>query len=62
VKGDDLLLWILVALLLAAIAITVLFAPGKSRHGYGGTAPPAGPEDGALPQTSLLDRAVSPRL
>jgi hypothetical protein len=73
VKGDDLLLWVLVALLLAAMALTVLIAPGrKSRHGYGGLTPPAGPEEkvaggerqggGPLLRAALLDRAVTPRL
>lgn len=70
-KGEDFLLWILVALLLAAIALTVLFAPG-SRHGYGGLTPPAGSEErgagmarrggGTLLPAALLDRAVTPRL
>jgi hypothetical protein len=35
VKGDSFLLWLLVAMLLAAMLLTVFFAPRKSLHGYG---------------------------
>jgi hypothetical protein len=38
-KKDDLLLWLLVAALLAGILITVFFAPRRSRHGYGAVGP-----------------------
>lgn len=34
-KRDDLLIWLLVAVFLAAVAATLIFAPVKSRHGYG---------------------------
>ena len=34
-KRDDALLWIVALLLLAAVAVTILFAPRRSRHGYG---------------------------
>ena len=39
---DDLLLWLIIAFLLAAMAYTVLFAPRKSLHGYGSLSPGAG--------------------
>jgi hypothetical protein len=37
-KGDDLFIWILVALLLAGITITLLCTPRGSKHGYGALA------------------------
>ena len=48
-KGDELLLWILLALLAAAIAVTLIWAPQKSRHGYG-EALPAGRGVGSVSQ------------
>jgi hypothetical protein len=34
-KGDNLFIWVLVALLLAGIAATLLCTPRGSTHGYG---------------------------
>ena len=34
-KRDDLFIWIIVALLAAAIAITIIWAPRRTKHGYG---------------------------
>lgn len=34
-KLDDILIWALVAALAAAILFTLLFAPRRTRHGYG---------------------------
>lgn len=42
-KWDTVLLWLLAALLLAAMALTIIFAPNRSRHGYGLLDPPATP-------------------
>jgi cytochrome c-type biogenesis protein CcmH/NrfF len=35
VRGGTILLWLLAAILLVAMALTVIFAPNRSRHGYG---------------------------
>ena len=34
-KGDNVFIWILFALLAAAIMVTVLWGPRRSKHGYG---------------------------
>lgn len=34
-KSDDLIIWALVAALVAAILFTIFFAPRRSLHGYG---------------------------
>ena len=41
-RTDELVLWVIAALLAAAILFTIFFTPRRSRHGYGslgGTAP-----------------------
>ena len=37
-KGDNLFIWLLVALLLAGMAVTLLCTPRGSKHGYGSLA------------------------
>ena len=34
-RGEDLFIWLLVALLIAGIAVTLICSPRGSRHGYG---------------------------
>lgn len=41
-KGEGVFIWILFALLAAAIIVTILWAPRRSKHGYG-SLPPPGP-------------------
>ena len=38
-RRDDLVIWLLMAALLAGILLTILFAPRRSRHGYGALHP-----------------------
>jgi hypothetical protein len=38
-KRDDLFIWIIVALLAAAIVITIIWAPRRTKHGYGSIDP-----------------------
>jgi hypothetical protein len=66
-KRDDLFIWIIVALLAAAIAFTIIWAPRRTKHGYGSIGGQALKCDGAvckskaIPPGKLHSRIVSDR-